>query len=727
MLAADSVDTLQIKNLAITSAKIFDGTILDADISATAAISSSKIALEAASINAFGDVIANDAAESMYVGFPYGLAALGPATRYQTDAMKWNTSFGYGTLTLAGPSTLVSVTRNTALGYKALAGNSGALTNASQNTAVGDRAMQELMVGSSNTAVGSSAMNNLRTGGITQNTAVGTGALFGGNNSAVSSSNVAIGASTLYSVTNSLSNVAVGTAAMYADTTGSYNTAVGNLALSGNTTGANNIAVGADALKTNTTGYSNTVVGAKAMSLGAGGTRNVVMGTNGMMASTTGDQNVALGYNVLANNTTGYNNVALGSSALMMNSTGNGNTAIGWGSLIALTTGKGNIAIGDGRTGGNLQTGSNNIVLGNNIAFSNPAASNNIVIGNNALVFGGTNTLNIGNYFFGDLSPSGNTSGNFGIGAGAPKAALHISKNWEVLTGPQELLRLEGKNTGTLIRFTSTRGGGLIPNANEYNLATIMAIDENAATPTWGGSLRFATSPSGTTGGSAPVDRMVIASNGDIGIGIAVPSAKLHVVGDLRVDGTVSATAFSGTISSSQIADGSVTPAKLADGAVIGGTGGDIADNTITNADISPFANIAVEKISNTFGYKPAQYSASAIVQPTTQITTAQIDPASGTNPSGLALIGTATSVDYTAQISGAAATYPEIGTGLYSGQMLVLRVTSGWFKFENKASRRLILASPTLTLDSDDTLVLMWDNTAGAWLEISRSLNTRI
>ncbi len=713
----------------------------------------SAVALGAVPVDALSDVIVNSAAESMYIGLPYGL--FGASSRPQSDTNRWNTSIGYSTLTLAGSAT--TSTRNTAVGYLSLGGYSGAITNASQNTTVGDRSAMNLQVGNHNTVIGSAALS-ASISGSHNNTAVGSQSLFGtrGLADVISTNNVAVGANTMYSITNSSSNVAVGTNAMFATTTGSSNTAVGNMALSANTSGVNNIAVGADALKTNTTGYSNTVVGTKAMSLGAGGTRNVVMGTNGMMASTTGDQNLALGYNVLANNTTGYNNVALGSSSLMMNSTGNGNTAIGWGSLIALTTGKGNIAIGDGRTGGNLQTGNNNIILGNNIAFINPAASNNIVIGNNALVFGGTNTLNIGNYFFGDLSPTGNTSGNFGIGAGAPKAALHISKNWEVVTGPQELLRLEGKNTGTLIRFTSTRGGGLIPDANQYNLATIMAIDENAATPTWGGSLRFATSPSGTTGGSAPVDRMVIASNGDIGIGVAVPGAKLHVVGDLRVDGIITANSISGTIGSGQIANDAVdtlqiknlavTSAKLAVGSVgtfqiidnsitasdimTGGVASDeIADNTITNADISQFANISVDKVSGAFGTKPGQLLAVALTTPTTQITTPQIDLGSIAPQPGLAYIGSATIADYTAPVGGAAPTYPQISAGQYSGQMLILKVANGGgsVKFENKSSRRLILASPTVTLDSDDTLVLMWDVSLSSWIEISRSLNTKV
>ncbi len=43
-----------------------------------------------------------------------------------------------------------------------------------------------------------------------------------------------------------------------------------------------------------------------------------------------------------------------------------------------------------------------------------------------------------------------------------------------------------------------------------------------------GGTLHFATTPIGSTG--APVDRIIIASNGNIGIGAAAPAASLHVV-----------------------------------------------------------------------------------------------------------------------------------------------------------------------------------------------------
>lgn len=120
-----------------------------------------------------------------------------------------------------------------------------------------------------------------------------------------------------------------------------------------------------------------------------------------------------------------------------------------------------------------------------------------------------------------------NEQGRLGIGTTAPRAKLHIGTG----TGDiSEGLRLQGSWTGIpsgpLLRFTNYHSAGTNPSPGEYNLAAIYGADDNS---NWGGSLRFQTAPPGTEGGANLVDRMVITSRGNVGIGTSGPGALLHL------------------------------------------------------------------------------------------------------------------------------------------------------------------------------------------------------
>jgi hypothetical protein len=145
-----------------------------------------------------------------------------------------------------------------------------------------------------------------------------------------------------------------------------YNYGLGDGIFGALTTGTLNIAVGAGALATTDTGTSNTAVG-----IGA------------LYSNTSGIQNVALGQQALSANTTTGLNTAIGSQALQ-NTTGGANTALGNYAGNVLTTGCSNILIGNQSGGigpGALDTGNNNVVIGNCISVTDGTGDCQLAIG----------------------------------------------------------------------------------------------------------------------------------------------------------------------------------------------------------------------------------------------------------------------------------------------------------------------------------------------------------
>jgi hypothetical protein len=86
---------------------------------------------------------------------------------------------------------------------------------------------------------------------------------------------------------------------------------------------------------------------------------------------------------------------------------------------------------------------------------------------------------------------------------------------------------------------------------------------------------------------SAPANGAII--EGNVGIGIASPAAKLHVAGGLRVDGPIQGAFAAGAIQSLNIADDAVTSVKLAksDGAGKGVKTAHLQDGAVTLAKLA--------------------------------------------------------------------------------------------------------------------------------------------
>lgn len=144
------------------------------------------------------------------------------------------------------------------------------------------------------------------------------------------------------------------------------------------------------------------------------------------------------------------------------------------------------------------------------------------------------------------------SSGSVGIGTTVPFAMLHI-----IGSDPINLLRLDSIGGGSIARLrraNGTIGGETVVANNEFigNMqffgfdgavyirgADIAAkVDGNPASGDVPMKITFRTAPQS----GSVTERMVITSNGDIGIGITSPSTALEV------SGTVTATAFAGPL-----------------------------------------------------------------------------------------------------------------------------------------------------------------------------------
>ena len=206
-----NVSTAMLNTDSVTSIKIDDGTIVNADINDSAAIAKTKLAaLEI--VNA--DVNASAA-----------IAGSKISPTFTTDGSFNSVSIGKGNN---------SVTACTVLGENALdAANTG-----NNNTAIGFNVLTDNTSGNACTAVGYQALT-LSTGNY--NTAIGWGAM--------------------KSATSAVDSVALGIGAGDAITTGNYNVCLGSHAGGAITTGNNNVCVGTEAGDSILTGSSNVCVG----------------------------------------------------------------------------------------------------------------------------------------------------------------------------------------------------------------------------------------------------------------------------------------------------------------------------------------------------------------------------------------------------------------------------------------------------------------------------------
>lgn len=115
---------------------------------------------------------------------------------------------------------------------------------------------------------------------------------------------------------NSTTNAALGTTSLGVNTTGNNNTALGSAAMFSNTTGYNSTSIGRQSLYYNVSGYNNTALGTSAIQANTTGFHNTGIGVTSLGGNTTGYNNTGIGYNSGYSNTAGYQNTSIGSHTL---------------------------------------------------------------------------------------------------------------------------------------------------------------------------------------------------------------------------------------------------------------------------------------------------------------------------------------------------------------------------------------------------------------------------
>ncbi len=347
-------------------------------------------------------------------------------------------------------------------------------------------------------------------------------------------------------INSAAANTSFGLGALLLGTTGAANTAFGAYNLQANTSGYGNTSVGTYALATNNQGYNNSALGYNTLVNNSNGNNNSALGTDALLSNTIGNNNTANGFRTLNKNTIGKENAALGDFALYQNTIGNGNVAVGSSAnennttgfsnvaighfaLLSNTTGSNLVAIGDSALYNNNQTitfpgfvsGSENVAIGSKALYANTAGRNNTALGYNALMIADANdNLAIGHKAMSNAIGSANTaignialqntSGVFNTALGSSALSANTAGGYNTSVG------VGGLTNNTIgSRNTSLGFGANVRDTNFINATAIGAL------------ARVDCSNCLVLGSKNTINGAT--SDVNVGIGITLPTAKLHI------------------------------------------------------------------------------------------------------------------------------------------------------------------------------------------------------
>ena len=256
--------------------------------------------------NTTGDYNAAFGYQAGYAGtYPNTTGSYNTYLGYQAQA----SGSGYSNSTAIGAGATITASNQIVLGTTSeIVISSGALQtgyDVSLNTTYGPLTVGLGGTGATNTVL---RYQTSKLGG-TNNTAVGYRALNG--NTGSYSYSTAIGSQALAINPSGYSNTAVGYQSLASDTYGYYNTAIGYQSLYVNNGGFNNTALGLQSLNGNTTGSYNTGVGYYSGATNTSGTYNTYVGYNANANAGTYSKSTALGTGATI---TASNQIMLGTS-----------------------------------------------------------------------------------------------------------------------------------------------------------------------------------------------------------------------------------------------------------------------------------------------------------------------------------------------------------------------------------------------------------------------------
>jgi hypothetical protein len=239
---------------------------------------------------------------------------------------------------------------------------------------------------------------------------------------------------------------------------------------------------------------ANTFIGNNSGKININGRNNVGVGAGTLENSTT-SHNTAVGRLALNALNSGYTNVAIGESSIRASTSGIENTALGTNSLRNNVTGNGNTALG-------FYAGYNNL------------GSGNVFIGRNA---GQDETGNDKLYIDNSLTPNPLIYGDFATNLLRVNGTLNINNAYNLPA-----------NAGAANQILQTNGAGLASWVNASTL-TITENDPKVGSTTANYIPKW--------NGTNLIDGQIFDNGTAVGVGTSTPTDKIHVVGNLKIDG----------------------------------------------------------------------------------------------------------------------------------------------------------------------------------------------